>query len=92
MASLLGDADIVVMGLEPFGKTVSKLCPNIKMISKRSIGYDSVDLKECEKRGITVARTTGWRVFFIIRNQKKLLLRFRHHVLTMIIAASAEPI
>lgn len=59
VASLLGDADIVVMGLEPFGKTVSKLCPNIKMISKRSIGYDSVDLKECEKRGITVARTTG---------------------------------
>lgn len=59
MIRYLGDADIAIIGLEPFSQEVIDACPHIKMLSKRSIGYDSVDLAACKQAGITVTRTTG---------------------------------
>ncbi len=59
MIRYIGDADIAITGLEPFSREVIDACPHIKMLSKRSIGYDSVDLAACKRAGITVARTTG---------------------------------
>jgi len=59
MIDLIGDADILIAGLEPFSRRVIEACPNIKMLSKRAIGYDSVDLDACRERSITVTRTTG---------------------------------
>ena len=57
--NLAKDADIVIAGLEPYSKKVIENCPNLKMISRRGIGYDSVDVEECKKRGITLAKTAG---------------------------------
>ena len=53
------DADIIIAGLEPMNREVLDGCPNVKMISRRGIGYDSVDLEVCREKGITVARTVG---------------------------------
>ncbi len=55
----LGDADIVIAGLEPYTENVFKACPNLKMISRRGIGYDSIDIEACKGNGITLARTFG---------------------------------
>ena len=55
----LGDAEIAIVGLEPYNEKVFSQCPNLKMLSRRGIGYDSIDLAACKKRGITVTRTVG---------------------------------
>lgn len=57
--SAVGDADIAIAGLEPYDEEVLAHCPNLKLISRRGIGYDAVDLQACQKRGITLVRTVG---------------------------------
>ena len=49
--------DIIIAGTETYGSEQLDLCPNLKMISRVGIGLDSVDLKECAKRGIIVTNT-----------------------------------
>lgn len=53
------EADIVIAGLEPYGASLLARCPNLKLISRRGIGYDSVDVQACQSRGIALARTMG---------------------------------
>ena len=57
--ALAKDADIAIIGLEPYSKNVIENCPKLKLISRRGIGYDNVDLAACKKQGITVLRTVG---------------------------------
>lgn len=38
MSILIGDADGVITGLEPVGRKVLESCPNLKLVSRRSIG------------------------------------------------------
>ncbi len=53
------DADIVIAGLEPYSANVIDRCKNLKLISRRGIGYDNVDLDACKSHGISVIRTVG---------------------------------
>lgn len=53
------DAEVVIAGLEPYTEHLLSRCPKLKLISRRGIGYDSVDTAACRKFGITLARTTG---------------------------------
>lgn len=53
------DADAVIVGLEPYSEAVLEKCGNLKMISRRGIGYDNIDIEACRKRGIAVTRTAG---------------------------------
>ena len=59
VAALAADADAVIAGLEPYPEAVLAACPKLKMISRRGIGYDSVDTAACRARGVTLARTFG---------------------------------
>lgn len=59
VAELFGDADIIITGNEPLSRSTIQKCKNLKMLSRRSIGYDSVDLEACREAGITVTRLTG---------------------------------
>ena len=53
------DADAVIAGLEPFSAHVLDNCPDLRVVSRRGIGYDSVDLDACRRNRITLARTVG---------------------------------
>jgi phosphoglycerate dehydrogenase-like enzyme len=53
------DADIAITGIEAYTANVIEKCPNLKMISRRGIGYDSVDLEACKARNIALACTVG---------------------------------
>ena len=55
----VSDAEIAIAGLEPFSRTVLEHCPNLRLISRRGIGYDSVDLDACMDHHITLCRTVG---------------------------------
>ena len=56
---LVKDADYIIAGVEPYTRNLLKRLPKLKMISKRGIGFDSVDIEACKELGITVTRTTG---------------------------------
>lgn len=59
IAQALQDADIAVAGTETIDREVIAACPKLKMVSRRSVGYDSIDLDACRDAGVTVTRITG---------------------------------
>ena len=59
IAEDVGDAELLLLGLEPCNEEVLQQCPRLKMVSRRGVGYDNVDLEACRRRGITVTRALG---------------------------------
>ena len=55
----IGKADAIVCDLEKITRKVMDAAPHLKIISRRGIGVDSVNLEEAQKREILVARTMG---------------------------------
>lgn len=52
-------ADALICDLEKITKEVIDSAPNLKIISRRGVGTDSVDVAYAEKKNIAVARTLG---------------------------------
>jgi D-3-phosphoglycerate dehydrogenase len=46
--------EAIIAGTEKYDADALDLCPNLKIISRVGIGLDSINLDECEKRGIVV--------------------------------------
>lgn len=55
----IGGAEAIICDLEKITKKVIDAAPNLKIIARRGVGVDSVNLEEAKKRGIEVARTMG---------------------------------
>lgn len=55
----IGDSDVVIAGLEGYPAALLEACPNLKLISRRGIGYDAIDVDACRKLGIGLIRTFG---------------------------------
>lgn len=53
------DADVIIAGLEPYKESLLRRCERLKLISRRGIGFDTVDCEICRQLGITVCRTKG---------------------------------
>lgn len=58
-AKLLEGADAAIVAMEEINDFVLQKCPKLKFISRRGIGYDSIDIEACRKRDVSVSRTTG---------------------------------
>ncbi len=55
-AMLAADAEIVSLFIySVVNKQVLDQMPNLRMVATRSTGFDHIDLKECERRGIAVS-------------------------------------
>lgn len=57
--SIIGEADGIICDLEEITKKVIDSAPNLKIISRRGVGTDSVDVKYANEKEIVVARTLG---------------------------------
>jgi len=57
VATVIGDADIVIAGTEPITADVMAACSNLKAICRVGIGLDSVDLLAAHERNIAVSYT-----------------------------------
>lgn len=55
----VGDSDFVIAGIEPYSAKVIENCPNLKIISRRGIGYENIDMEACRRRNIAVLRAVG---------------------------------
>ncbi|MFC1462245.1 phosphoglycerate dehydrogenase [Verrucomicrobiota bacterium] len=57
VADLIGDADAVIAGTEPYnGETLAR-AQNLKVIARVGIGLDSVDMDYCRAHGVQVTYT-----------------------------------
>lgn len=59
MIEAVGDADGLINALEKASEPVFKACKNLKYVSRRGVGLDSVDVDYCRNHGIKVARARG---------------------------------
>lgn len=57
--SLVLDADAVICGPEGISNKAITESKNLKIVSRRGVGYDSIDIDFCKKNGIAVARALG---------------------------------
>lgn len=57
--SVVKDADAIIADLEPYGEDVISQCPNLKVIARRGVGYDAINLESCKKHGVRVMRARG---------------------------------
>jgi len=59
IVSIIRDADGIICDLENINQTVIDNAPNLKIISRRGVGLDSVDVVYAESKNIRVSRTLG---------------------------------
>lgn len=55
----VGDAQAVLMAVEPFTAELLSRLPALRLISRRGVGVDNIDMAYCATHGIHVARTVG---------------------------------
>lgn len=53
------DAQAVIVALERFDRALLTRLPKLRLISRRGVGVDSIDMAACQELGISVARTLG---------------------------------
>ena len=56
---ILSEADIIINGFEKMSAPLIRKCKNLKLISIRGVGYDYIDIDECQKQKIALTRTVG---------------------------------
>jgi len=59
LLALIGEADAVIAGVEPITARVLAAAPRLKIVARRGVGYDTVDLAAATARGIVVTITAG---------------------------------
>lgn len=57
--SLLENADAVICGPEKITNQAIEASKNLKLVSRRGVGYDSIDIGFCKQHGVAVARALG---------------------------------
>lgn len=56
---ILKDAEAVIAGLEPYTREILDHTPSLKLIARRGVGVDNIDLNAAQEHGILVTRTKG---------------------------------
>ncbi|MDF2539072.1 MAG: glyoxylate reductase [Herbinix sp.] len=60
LVEILRDADAVIAGLEKYTREVLEQLPRLKLIARRGVGIDNIDLTAANEHHITVTRTEGY--------------------------------
>lgn len=80
LLEVVKDADAILAGLEPYPGWILERCPNLKAVSRRGIGYDSVDEAACRRLGIHLFRTTGFVEDAVAEHTMAFVLYFARRV------------
>ncbi len=76
----LKDATAVLVGTEPIGAEYLDQAPKLKLVTRFGVGYDSVDVAECTKRGITVTHTPEVLSSGVADHTWALILSYNRHI------------
>ena len=59
LSELIRDADAAVAGLEPFNREVISSAPQLRVVARCGVGFETVDVEACDERHIAVTTTPG---------------------------------
>ena len=76
----LKDATAVLVGTEPVNAEYLDKAPKLKMVARFGVGYDSVDVDECTRRGIIVTHTPEVLSSGVADHTWALILGFNRHI------------
>jgi len=57
LMEIIPEYDAVIAGLDPFTSSIIEKAKKLKIIARRGIGYDNIDLEACRKKGVIVTIT-----------------------------------
>lgn len=59
LETAIADAHAVFLWLEPITQALLKKAPKLKMVSRYGVGYDTIDIAACTRRGVAVGVANG---------------------------------
>lgn len=76
----LGDADALVVGLEPVGHQVLARAPQLKLIQRLGVGYSNVDIDAAASRGVPVCNMPDFNAATVAEHTLMLILALLRRV------------
>jgi len=76
----LKDAYAVLVGTEPINVEYLEKAPKLKLVARFGVGYDSVDVAECTRRGIMVTHTPDVLSGAVADHMWALILGYNRHI------------
>ena len=76
----LKEATAVLVGTEPVNAAYLDKAPKLRMVARFGVGYDSVDVEECTKRGIIVTHTPEVLSSGVADHTWALILSYNRHI------------
>lgn len=80
IAERIGNAQIILTNKTPLTKQVIEQCPNIRYIGVLATGYNVVDVKAAQEKGITVTNIPTYGTSAVAQYAIALLLEICHHI------------
>lgn len=79
-AERIGDAEIVFMDSAAVSREVIESCPNLKYIGIAATGFNHIDLKAAEERGIAVTNVPAYSTSAVSQHAISLLLNITNKI------------
>lgn len=80
IANALKDYEYVIAGSERYDEETMSLLPNLKLIVRNGVGYDSVDLEAAAKLGIAVCNLPGSNAYSVAEHVLAMMLCVIRHI------------
>jgi len=77
----MADADALVVSMEPVTEQVLAACPNVKIVQRLGVGYETLDLNAAAKRGIPCCNVEGVNKEAVAEHGMALLLALSRQLL-----------
>ena len=69
-----GDADAIMVGLEKVQPDLLSQAPRLRMVSRFGVGFDTLDIPACSRRGVTVGVVNGANDLSVAEHAMMLML------------------
>lgn len=79
VAAAIGDAEAVIVNKARITADVMDACPNLKFVGLFATGYNNIDVKAADERGIVVCNVPGYSTASVAQHTIALMLHFASH-------------
>ena len=83
LAAAVPGAQAVLVGLEKVDEALLDRAPDLKVVSRFGVGYDTVDIPACTRRGVVVGVTNGGNNLAVAEHTMMLLLAVARRTIEM---------
>jgi D-3-phosphoglycerate dehydrogenase / 2-oxoglutarate reductase len=83
LAAAMPGAHAVLVGLETVDEALLAKSPDLKIVSRFGVGYDTVDISACTRRGVVVGVTNGGNDLSVAEHTMMLLLAVARRTIEM---------